>query len=100
MVRVHHGAGRIRLRPPGYGGQPDWSGIRGECTANRRCDATERRRLFCSYHSKVFDAQTGQWVTYVVQPWSAFTICDEPDVPDGAPYAAPSAVETAPVSVS
>jgi hypothetical protein len=48
---------------------------------------------FCSYHSKVFDAQTGQSVSYVVQPWSAFTICDEPDVPTVPPYAAPSVIE-------
>ncbi len=29
----------------------------------------------------------------MVQPWSAFTICDEPDVPTVPPYAAPSVVE-------
>ncbi len=51
---------------------------------------------FCSYHSKdaqVVDPKTGQPLTYVVQPWSAFTICDEPDVPSVTPYAAPSVVE-------
>ena len=36
---------------------------------------------FCSYHSQVVDPQSNQAVTYVVQPWSAFTICTEPDVP-------------------
>ncbi len=36
---------------------------------------------FCSYHSQVIDPQSGQPVSYVVQPWTAFTICDEPDVP-------------------
>lgn len=51
---------------------------------------------FCSYHSKdpqVLDPTTGQPVSYVVQPWSAFTMCDEPDVPTVPPYAAPSVVE-------
>jgi PKD domain len=51
---------------------------------------------FCSYHSKdpqVLDPQTGQPVSYVVQPWSAFTICDEPDVPTVPPYAAPDVVQ-------
>lgn len=43
---------------------------------------------FCSYHSDV--AVGGQTVSYVVQPWTAFTTCDEPDVP------APSATPTPP----
>ena len=37
--------------------------------------------VFCSYHGQVTDPQSGQPVSYVVQPWTAFTICDEPDVP-------------------
>ncbi|MBV8430106.1 MAG: PKD domain-containing protein [Solirubrobacterales bacterium] len=36
---------------------------------------------FCSYHGQVTDPQTNQPVSYVVQPWTAFTSCDEPDVP-------------------
>lgn len=38
-----------------------------------------RPAVFCSYHGQVVD--NGQPVSYVVQPWTAFTICDEPDVP-------------------
>jgi PKD domain len=51
---------------------------------------------FCSYHAtdpQVIDPQTGKPVVYVVQPWSAFTNCDEPDVPTIPPYAAPGVVE-------
>ncbi|MFZ0975013.1 MAG: PKD domain-containing protein [Solirubrobacteraceae bacterium] len=48
---------------------------------------------FCSYHSDVFDAQSDQTVSYVVQPWTAFTSCDEPDVPAVPPYAAPDVLE-------
>ena len=48
---------------------------------------------FCSYHSDVFDAQSDQTVSYVVQPWTAFTSCDEPDVPAVPPYAAPGVLE-------
>ena len=48
---------------------------------------------FCSYHSDVFDAQSDQTVSYVVQPWTAFTNCDEPDVPAVPPYAAPDVLE-------
>ena len=36
---------------------------------------------FCSYHSDVVDPGSGQTVSYVVQPWTAFSQCDEPDVP-------------------
>ena len=100
MVRVHHGAERIRLRAPGDRGQSDWSGIRAERTANRRSDATDRHRLFCSYHSQVFDARPARGSTYVVQPWTALTVCDEPDVPTVPPNAAPSAVEISAGSVS
>jgi hypothetical protein len=34
---------------------------------------------FCSYHSQVNVG--GAEVTYVVQPWTALTACDEPDAP-------------------
>lgn len=36
---------------------------------------------FCSYHAEVTDPQSHQPVNYVVQPWTPFTSCDEPDVP-------------------
>lgn len=36
--------------------------------------------VFCSYHSDLVDPQSGQTVSYVVQPWTAFSGCDEPDV--------------------
>ena len=36
---------------------------------------------FCSYHAEVIDPESHQPVNYVVQPWTAFTSCDEPDVP-------------------
>jgi hypothetical protein len=48
---------------------------------------------FCSYHSVVTDPVSHEQVSYVVQPWTAFSICDEPDVPTVAPYSAPSVVE-------
>lgn len=48
---------------------------------------------FCSYHSQLVDPQSGHSVAYVVQPWSAFSICDEPDIPAVAPYTPPSVVE-------
>ncbi len=50
---------------------------------------------FCSYHSRDTDVTdaNGQPVSYVVQPWSAFTMCDEPDVPTVPAYAAPDVVE-------
>src|SRR5579862_1370342 len=48
---------------------------------------------FCSYHSQLVDPQSGQPVSYVVQPWSAFSICDEPDIPPVPPYSSPAVVE-------
>ena len=48
---------------------------------------------FCSYHSVVTDPATGNPVSYVVQPWTAFTDCDEPDVPVVPPYSSPDVVE-------
>lgn len=36
---------------------------------------------FCSYHAQMVDPQSNQTVSYIVQPWTAFTSCDEPDVP-------------------
>ncbi len=48
---------------------------------------------FCSYHSVVTDPVSGKQVSYVVQPWTAFSICDEPDVPTVPDYSPPSVVE-------
>lgn len=50
---------------------------------------------FCSYHGTVTDPQSHQLVSYVVQPFTAFTICDEPDVPGlpSGPVFQPQAVE-------
>ena len=36
---------------------------------------------FCSYHAQVTDPQSGKPISYVVQPWTPFTSCDEPDIP-------------------
>lgn len=44
------------------------------CSANSAAGAK-----FCSYHGQVNIG--GTEVAYVVQPWSALTTCDEPDVP-------------------
>jgi hypothetical protein len=45
------------------------------CSANST--ATAR---FCSYHAQA-QMPDGTEVSYVVQPWTAFTACDEPDAP-------------------
>ncbi len=39
----------------------------------------EPNPYFCSYHSQV--SVGGTKVDYVVQPWTAMTVCDEPDAP-------------------
>lgn len=44
------------------------------CSANGASPAQ-----FCSYHSHV--EVNGEDITYVVQPWTAATGCDEPDIP-------------------
>lgn len=49
--------------------------------------------VYCSYHSDLVDPQSGQTVSYVVQPWTAFTACDEPDVPPLAANASPETLE-------
>lgn len=54
------------------------------CSANsdgNPSDPVHATAQFCSYHSEVLDPATSQEVAYVVQPWTAFTGCDEPDVP-------------------
>jgi hypothetical protein len=50
---------------------------------------------FCSYHSWVTDPASGQPVSYVVQPWTAFTSCDEPDVPPVPSNPPPDVLEKA-----
>ena len=45
------------------------------CSANSTATAK-----FCSYHAQA-QMPDGTEVTYVVQPWTAFTACDEPDAP-------------------
>lgn len=48
--------------------------------------------FFCSYHSRVNVG--GTEVDYVVQPWSAWTACDEPDVPALGSIPTPKELET------
>lgn len=48
---------------------------------------------FCSYHGQVTDP-SGSAVSYVVQPWTAFTSCDEPDVSPVPANPPPSTLET------
>jgi hypothetical protein len=52
------------------------------CSANS--DAPAR---FCSYHSHI--TVDSHEVDYVVQPWTALTQCDEPDVPSIPPFPPP-----------
>jgi PKD domain len=47
---------------------------------------------FCSYHGQVDVG--GTEVSYVVQPWTVMTTCDEPDVPSLAPTATPQQIST------
>lgn len=47
---------------------------------------------FCSYHSDLVVG--GQTVSYVVQPWTAFTVCDEPDVQSPPQTPTPQQLET------
>jgi hypothetical protein len=49
------------------------------CSANS--DSTHVPAQFCSYHSQFTDPVSGVAFAYVVQPWTALTKCDEPDVP-------------------
>jgi hypothetical protein len=52
-----------------------------------------RTPFFCSYHSQV--SVGGTEVAYVVQPWSAFTACDEPDAPPVPPSPTPQQLAVA-----
>jgi PKD domain len=65
----------VLLTPPGVETCLDATGQL--CSANS--DATVVPAQFCSYHSQVNVG--GQLLTYVVQPWTALTGCDEPDAP-------------------
>jgi hypothetical protein len=49
--------------------------------------------FYCSYHSQV--SVGGTEVAYVVQPWSAFTACDEPDAPPVPPNPSPQQLAVA-----
>jgi PKD domain len=60
------------LTPPGVETCLDAAG--SVCSANSQAPAS-----FCSYHSQVNVGGTN--VSYVVQPWTALTGCDEPDAP-------------------
>ena len=61
------------LLPPTVEGCLDSAGTL--CSANSAATAK-----FCSYHAQA-QMPDGTEVTYVVQPWTAFTACDEPDAP-------------------
>jgi hypothetical protein len=61
------------LMPPGVETCLDSTGTL--CSANSNANGT-----FCSYHSQVNVG--GTEVTYVVQPWTPYTGCDEPKLPD------------------
>jgi PKD domain len=74
----------VLLTPPGVEICLDSAG--DLCSANG--DSTAQ---FCSYHSQMnYD---GTDVAYVVQPWTANTACDEPDLPP--PAADPTAQQIA-----
>lgn len=60
------------LTPPGVETCLDASG--NVCSVNSSATTT-----FCSYHSQVNVG--GTEISYVVQPWTAFTNCDDPSVP-------------------
>jgi len=60
------------LTPPGVETCLDSSGTL--CSANSAASGT-----FCSYHSQVNVG--GTEVAYVVQPWTPYTGCDEPNLP-------------------
>ena len=61
----------VLLTPPGVETCLDSGGT--VCSAN-----STSKVQFCSYHAQVNVG--GTEVSYVVQPWTAFTGCDEPDI--------------------
>jgi hypothetical protein len=71
----------VMLVPPGVETCIDSGG--NVCSANS--DSTKVKAQFCTYHSEVNLGGTD--VAYVVQPWTPYTGCDEPklpNLPDGA----------------
>jgi PKD domain len=71
----------VLLTPPGVVTCLDGAGTL--CSANSMASAR-----FCSYHGEVNLGGTAY--AYVVQPWTADTACDEPDIP---PLSVPAPVE-------
>jgi hypothetical protein len=67
----------VLLTPPDVGVCLDATGTL--CSANGV--STEQ---FCSYHSQVNVG--GTEVAYVVQPWTTYTACDEPNLPSLPPH--------------
>jgi hypothetical protein len=81
------------LLPPGVEVCLDSTGML--CSANTTLHSSDAgstvQSQFCSYHSDI--SVNGHSYAYVVQPWTAHTQCDEPDVP--APAAVPTALQLA-----
>ncbi len=75
----------VLLTPPGVETCLDGGGKL--CSANSAAAAQ-----FCSYHGQV--SVSGTEVAYVVQPWTAMTKCDEPDVPAIPANAASDVLQT------
>lgn len=59
------------------------------CSANS--DPKTVAAQFCSYHGQV--AVGGTEVPYIVQPWTAYTACDEPDSPALGANPSPQALQ-------
>lgn len=58
------------------------------CSANSAANGT-----FCTYHSQL-QLPDGTRIAYVVQPWTAYTGCDEPKLPQLDPNSTPAKVAT------
>jgi hypothetical protein len=73
---VSHNGGpwaRLQSSPSAIGTPYQWDGSAGTGAS------PPSSAFFCSYHGHMYIG--GRDVAYVVQPWSAMTQCDEPDVP-------------------
>jgi hypothetical protein len=85
-IQQPHTPQLVLLTPPGVETCLDASGTL--CSARApSADPKQAAGQFCSYHSwiKVGD----QVYSYVVQPWSAYTKCDDPNIlPPGSPVSA------------